>query len=275
LTPRTRGVTVRLVKHRYAVVGALALGTLIAFLLVGRARAGEPDRWIPEPGLTWQYQLDGAIVTTVDADVFDVDLFTTRAGVVEELHERGRHVLCYVSAGSWEPYRPDADRFPAEVKGRRIAGWPDERWLDIRRLDILRPIVRDRLDRCARKGFDGVEFDWIDGYAHRTGFALTRADQLRYDRWLIRAAHTRGLAFALKNGLGLLRDLRGEVDLAVNEQCFQYAECWRYAGLLADGTLILNVEYELRREAFCDRAAERGIPAMRKHLSLGPWRRAC
>jgi hypothetical protein len=263
------------VKHRYAVLGALALGTLIAFLLVGRVRAGEPERWIPEPGLSWQYQLDGTIDTSVDADVFDVDLFTTRAGVVEELHERGRRVLCYVSAGSWEPYRPDADRFPAAVKGRRIAGWPDERWLDIRRLDILRPIMRDRLDRCARKGFDGVEFDWIDGHAHRTGFAITRADQLRYDRWLIQAAHARGLAFALKNGLGLLRALGDEVDLAVNEQCFQYRECGRYQGMLGAGRLVLNVEYALSLDAFCDRAAAHGISAIRKHLALGAWRRAC
>ena len=63
---------------------------------------------------------------------------------------------------------------------------------------------RARLDRCAAKGFDGVEFDWIDGYVQHTGFAITRHGQLRYDRWLARAAHARGLVVAQKNGPGLV-----------------------------------------------------------------------
>lgn len=39
------------VKHRMAVAGALAIGVMIAFLMVGRARAEVPPRdgWDPEP----------------------------------------------------------------------------------------------------------------------------------------------------------------------------------------------------------------------------------
>ena len=64
-----------------------------------------------------------------------------------------------------------------------------------------------RLDRCAAKGFDGVEFDWIDSHVQRTGFTIDKADQLRYDRWLAKAAHARGLVVAQKNGPGLVHDL--------------------------------------------------------------------
>ncbi len=256
-------------------MAALALGGLLAFVGFSSVRSAEPDRWAPTPTETWQYQLDGAIDTSVDVDVFDIDAFSTKASVVSALHGLGRHAVCYIDAGSWESYRPDADRYPASVLGKVVDGWPQERWLDIRKLAVLKPILRDRLDRCAGKGFDGVEYDWVDGYQQDTGFAISRADQLRFDRWLADAAHARGLAVGLKNALGLVKTLVGIYDFAVNEQCFQYGECYRYKPFLDAGRLVVNVEYEIPLSSFCDRAASLGIQAMRKHLSLDAWRRAC
>jgi hypothetical protein len=263
------------VKHRHAVSVAIVLALVFGLLMVGRARAAEPGRWHPRPGDTWQYQLAGRIDIGVDADVFDLDAFTTSRSVVRRLHDLGRHVVCYISAGTWEPYRPDAHRFPSSVLGMRVPGWPDERWLDIRRLDVLGPIMRARLDRCARKGFDGVELDWIDSWSFDTGFGLSRADQLRYDRWLARAAHRRGLAIGLKNGLPLVSSLVLSFDFVVNEQCFQYRECGRYRPFLDAGKAVFNVEYHLPRSQFCERAAFLGVSAIRKQLELTAWRRAC
>jgi hypothetical protein len=46
------------VRHRYAVLGALAIGLLLALLLVGRVRAIDPirspdgDAWRPAPAVT-------------------------------------------------------------------------------------------------------------------------------------------------------------------------------------------------------------------------------
>ena len=73
-------------------------------------------------------------------DLFDVD-----ASVVASLHARGRKVICYTSAGSWEDWRPDAASFPAEVKGKPLDGWPGERWLDTRDAGV-RAVMRVRLD---------------------------------------------------------------------------------------------------------------------------------
>ena len=264
-------------KHRYALLGAIAIGLMVAFLLVGRVRAadGAAPGWVPSADETWQYQLAGAIDVDVDADILDVDLVSTRRSVIADLNERGRHVLCYVDAGSWEPYRPDSGRFPAAVKGRVVAGWEDERWLDIRRLDILRPIMGARLDRCAAKGFDGVEFDWIDGYTQDTGFPITKADQLRYDRWLARAAHARGLVVAQKNAPGLVTALVGTWDLAVVEECFQWAECWRYQPYLDARKPVLDAEYALTPGDYCERATTMGVAAIHKHLRLHALRVPC
>ena len=141
------------------------------------------------------------------------------------LHERDIRVICYLSAGSWEPYRPDSAGFPADLLGGPVAGWPDERWLDIRRLDTLRPLMAARLDLCRDKGFDGVEPDWLDSHTQDTGFPITVADQLRYNRMLADMAHERGLAIGLKNDLGQADELADLFDFSVVEQCAEFDEC--------------------------------------------------
>ena len=41
--------------------------------------------------------------------------------------------------------------------------------------------MRRAWQMCARKGFDAVEFDNVDGYQNATGFPLSGADQFRYN----------------------------------------------------------------------------------------------
>jgi hypothetical protein len=261
-------------------IGIVA-GVILTAAPVDRAAAFTDERpsaapaWTPSPSDTWQYQLQGTIDRTVAADVFDVDAFDVAKETIAALHARGRHVVCYVDAGSWEPYRPDRNAYPKSVIGKAVEGWPGERWLDIRRLDVLGPIIDARVARCERKGFDGVEFDWADSYAQDTGFAITKADSLRFDRWLATTAHAHGLAVGLKNALGLVQALVDRFDFAVNEQCFQYRECGREQPFLEAGKAVFNVEYSLPRSAFCERARSLGISAIRKHLDLRAWRRSC
>lgn len=231
--------------------------------------------WRPAPQTTWQWQLSGRLDLSVSARMFDIDLFDHSARVVARLHARGRRVVCYFSAGSFERGRPDSGAFPAAVLGRPLEGFPDERWLDIRRLDVLRPIMERRLDLCRRKGFDGVEADNVDGYANRSGFALTGADQLRYNRFLARAAHARGLSIGLKNDLDQVRALEPLFDWALNEQCFQYDECDRLAPFVRAGKAVFTVEYELSTRSFCARARRLGFMSMRKRVDLDAWRRPC
>jgi hypothetical protein len=251
----------------------LILGLVV--LAAATLAAPAHGRWRPALGVAWQWQLSGRLDLSVDAPVYDVDGFETRARTVSRLHSRGRHVVCYVSAGSWEEWRPDADRFSSEVIGRELDGWPGERWLDIRRLDVLRPIMRDRLAMCRRKGFDAVEPDNIDGYANESGFPLTAGDQLRYNRWLARAAHDKGLSIALKNDPGQVITLVSRYDFAIVEECFQYRECGRFTPFIDAGKAVLVTEYSLARSEFCGRARERRFSAMRKRLSLHAWRRPC
>jgi hypothetical protein len=224
-------------------------------------------------GARWQWQLTGTVDTTVDASVFDVDGFDTSAATVTQLHSQGRRAVCYFSAGSWEKWRPDAAAFPAAGLGRSN-GWSEERWLDVRRLDILGPIMAKRLDMCRAKGFDAVEPDNVDGYANQTGFRLRYADQLRYNRWLADAAHARGMSVALKNDVEQVGDLVDWFDFAVNEECVAYAECDALQRFLVAGKAVLHVEYDLTTSYFCARVPV-GFSSMQKTWDLDAWRKPC
>ncbi len=233
------------------------------------------DVWIPAPGTSWEWQLTGPIDLSVEADVWDIDMLENDAGVVDELHARGSRVICYISVGTWEEPRPDADRFPDEVLGEPLEDHPDERWLDIRRLDLLGPIMEARLDECRDKGFDGVEFDNVDGYDNDSGFPLTYGDQLAYNRFLANEAHKRGLSAALKNDLEQIPDLLDFFDFAINEECFQYHECDALLPFIEAGKAVFAVEYELAPDEFCDQANAMRFSAMRKDPVLDAYREVC
>src|SRR5690242_925078 len=195
-----------------------------------------PGCWHPSTHARWQYQLQaspgfdatGGIDVNVSSTpkhgtrvvhptVWDIDLYvdpklvgnstTVNTAAVDAIHARGGHAICYVSAGSWENWRADAGSFPAAVKGK-TNGWPGERWLDIRRIGILAPIMEKRVAACARGGFDAVEWDNVDGYTNDTGFPLTARDQLAYNVRLANMAHAHGLSVALKNDLDQLGALK-------------------------------------------------------------------
>ncbi|MER7764102.1 endo alpha-1,4 polygalactosaminidase [Streptomyces sp. NPDC097619] len=231
-------------------------------------------RWRPRPGTPWQWQLTGRLDPSVDVPVYDVDAFTTSAAQVAALHRDGRKVICYLSTGAWEDFRPDADAFPKAVLGRSN-GWEGERWLDIRRTEVLAPLMAERLDLCREKGFDAVEPDNMDGYRNDTGFPLTAADQLRYNRLIARMARERGLSVGLKNDLDQIPELVDDFDFAVNEQCAQYGECHLLLPFLKAGKAVFHAEYELPVERFCAQSRDLGLSSLRKEYDLGAWRRTC
>lgn len=233
-----------------------------------------PNCWHPALNTSWQWQLQGKIDQSFNVTMYDIDMFDNSARVVASLHNAGRIVICYIDAGTWENWRPDASKFPNSVKGKNN-GWPGEKWLDIRQLSILGPIMQARMDLCKAKGFDGVEFDNVDGYTNNTGFPLTYNDQLTYNTWLANQAHTRGLSVALKNDLGQIHDLLPYFDWALDEQCFQYTECGKLLPFIQVGKAVMEVEYKLAPSQFCPKANALNFNSLKKHLSLKAYRVAC
>lgn len=254
----------------------VAAAVLALSLLNGAAvTAQTTEIWDPVVGDTFQIQFSEEMDLSVEADVYDIDMFDSPSETVQTLHDQGRKVVCYISAGSWERWRPDKRDFPERLLGRGLDGWPGERWLDIRRIDALRPIMDERMRLCAEKGFDGVEFDNINGYSNRTGFRLRRRHQVAYNLMLADVAHSHGLAAGLKNVPELVERLEPSYDFVVNESCFLYSECDPYAQFIAADKPVFVLEYELRLDQFCDEANEAGFFAQKKRLRLNAWRRPC
>jgi len=231
--------------------------------------------WQPAPDTSWQWQLSGTIDTSFNVAMYDIDLFEAPQGTIDSLHADGRVVICYFSAGSWEDWRPDAADFPAEVIGDPLEGWPGEKWLDIRRLDLLGTLMQARLDLAVQKGCDGVEPDNVDGYANQTGFQLSYADQITYNTWLAEQAHQRGLSIGLKNDLDQIGDLLPLFDWALNEECFTYNECELLLPFIESNKAVFGVEYELEAADFCPQANTMHFSFLKKNWELDAWQVDC
>lgn len=239
------------------------------------------SRWIPTAGESYQIQYDGKLDLSVNAQIYDLDMFDTKASVVSRLHAMGRKVVCYISVGTWEKWRPDAGKFPKSVIGRKLGHWPGERWLDIRQTSILEPIMAARYELCKKKGFDGVDPDNIAGYQNRTGFPLTASEQLTYDEWVATEAHNLDLTVDQKNDNSQLKTLVNYFDFGVDEQCFQQHWCKQLTAYTNDNRLVVDVEYtnQMTRTRFLNKAcpsdANYKLTPILKKLELTAWIVTC
>ncbi|GAA2368738.1 endo alpha-1,4 polygalactosaminidase [Dactylosporangium salmoneum] len=236
------------------------------------ARAATPAWWHPAVGLSWQIQFSGKLDTSVAAAVYDIDGADSTKAQVAALHKAGRKVICYVDAGSYEDWRADAAKFPADVRGKAMDGWAGEQWLDVRRWDALGPILAARFADCKAKGFDAVDPDNMDGYANDSGFPLTAADQLAFNQRVAALAHSLGLAAGLKNDLEQVSALQPYFDFAVNEQCVKYRECGLLAPFTSAKKPVFHVEYGA---AQCPTPSGLRFSNVRKRMALDAYRAAC
>lgn len=255
-----------------------ALSTCLSiqfFLVTSLWSQSTPAIWKPNLQTSWQWQLTTPVDQTVDAEMFDIDLFNNSAKVVTALHAKGRKVVCYVSVGTWERGRPDSSKFPATVLGKTLSGYPNEKWLDIRQWSVIGPILEARFDLCRSKGFDGIEADNVDAYEQSSGFPLTAQDQLLFNQRLANAAHARGLSIGLKNDLRQIRALLPYYDWALNEECYEMNECGNLNYFVTAGKAVFTVEYNVDPAIFCPYVNNLNFNSLRKNYDLDAYRVAC
>jgi hypothetical protein len=200
---------------------------------------------------------------------------TGRNDAVNQLHARGKRVICYIGGGSIGDFREDLYRFPASVIGNPVEGWSNGHWLDIRQIDVLRPLMFARMKMCEDKGYDSVEPDDVVGYSHNSGFPLTYQDQLKYNRFLAAMAHSLGLSIALKGDIGQAKDLVGDFDFTINEQCAEFRECNLLLPFTKAGKAVFEVEYNVPPDRFCPTANANNWNAMLMPLNLDGGRSPC
>ncbi|TAL19906.1 hypothetical protein EPN90_02140 [Patescibacteria group bacterium] len=236
------------------------------------------SRWSPKLNSTFQLQFAGDFDASIDADVYDLDLFGTSPETISALHAKGKHVVCYTSVGTWENWRPDKDAFPPVVIGKDVAGWPGEKWLDIRRLDLLGPILKNRFDSAKAKGCDALDPDNVDGFNADSGFPLTSGDQIVFNKWIAEQAHGQGMSIGLKNNSEQVGALLPEFDWTLLESCHVQGWCEQVTPFISAGKAVFQIEYtdsSATLEGICPAAKKRGFSAFLKHRNLDAWVQRC
>jgi Glycoside-hydrolase family GH114 len=194
-----------------------------------------PMRWDWQIGRTTPLKRTGRRAV----DIYDIDGFLTTRAEVHAIQTRWPastlahpKTVCYLDL-AWEDYRPDASPsprggyFPAATLGNVYYGYPEERWVDFRQLDALKPMLRERIAMCARKGFSAVELDDIDSFdpPSTTGFRLTPGDAQNYLAYAFNLIHADGMTGLWKNSPYLSWWGRQYSDGAVLEECYTYHQC--------------------------------------------------
>ncbi|KAL3477508.1 glycoside hydrolase superfamily [Aspergillus californicus] len=244
--------------------------------------------WQPALGASWQIVLRYPLNdTTPDVDIYDIDLFDNPKSTISSLQSRGRRVICYFSAGTYEDWRSDADSFPAADIGDNLDDWPGESWVNISS-STIRDIMTTRLDLAQEKGCDGVDPDNVDGYDNPNGLRLTEDDSADYMRFLAEEARKRGLSIGLKNAGAIIPRVIGAMQWSVNEQCAQYDECDVYAAFTRADKPVFHIEYPKgdetnnevevqgrRRTEACDFEDSGDFSTVMKNMNLDNWFQDC
>jgi hypothetical protein len=186
-----------------------------------------------------------------------------------------------LSVGTLENDRYDASLIPKEVLGKTYPEWPDEKWLDIRQIDKLKPWLNSRINMILKKKFDGIEPDNMDSYDNETGFNIQIADTKKYADYLISLAHSNGLSIGQKNVKELSADYASKFDWMLTEDAF--AQGWQdelsiYIKLKKP---VFAVEYtdEMSQSGFeknvCPAAKQLHYTAILKKRDLSQWVDRC
>lgn len=226
-------------------------------------------------GKTFEWRLDSLSNTFLtNADVVDIDAFSATPELVANLKAQGKTVIAYVSVGSIENYRPDFNNFPQSIIGKDYDGYPDEKWLDVRQIELLGPILQARFDMIKNKGFDGIEPDNMNGYQNDTGFNISEEDAVVFSRWLIAQAHNRGLSMGQKNSEELITQLYDEFDWVLTEDAFVDDFYKDVLPFIDAGKAVFLVEYTDRisqhdfQSIVCPEAVSRNYSAVLKNRNL-------
>jgi len=209
--------------------------------------------------LAWGFN-NGGKDTTAGMKVVDLDI-DFQNDQIQALRGAGHIVLCYFSAGTIEPFRPDCQGNKSVWESAavgKMTNW-DEEWLDIRKLSLLQQLMMPRFQRAVALGCHGIEPDNTDCYDNKDCWGkMGYSDgknvipfQLQYNQWFSNHAHSLGLAIALKNTIGLVAELGDSFDCAVNEQCQTYSECGAYDRFASSNKGVFQVEYTYS-SSFCN-----------------------
>jgi hypothetical protein len=202
----------------------------------------------------------------------------TTNSVVDKLHAAGIKVIAYMNAGASQP---EYD-FPDIAKGHVMSGYPNEHYLDVRKIgqpgDTVGPVLGGFMKRAAAMKVDAVDPDNVDSWDNSTGFGLNYQHGLAFNKWLAHTAHENGLGIMLKNNGKQAKDLEPYFDGAVTEEALRprnddpRADSYRvFTAPRPDGTAgkaVFELQYKDSTAAINQRAKQYGYSLISENKAL-------
>jgi len=228
-----------------SLLAGTALGAALNTSVSNLPPGGPP--WQPAVGSKWQIMtknslsIDPYSPSTLDIPIYDVDLFNTPQHVIQNLHQQGKRVICYFSAGTAEEWRPDYREFARNDMGQNVKCWPGEKWVNIKSQTVWGVISR-RIQQAAQKGCDAIDPDNIDGFSNSVA-GLTQQDSIQFVKRMAAEARQYGMSIGLKNSEQILPQVQNDIQFAVNEACQVAGDCKAYGPFLAQGKPVFHIEY--------------------------------
>ncbi len=243
--------------------------------------------YIPKPLTSYNIVLgEDKIPDSYDAEIVELDSVDAPKKLIDELFKKGKKVFAYVSVGSWENYRDDKDDFPKDIIGKTYPGWEDEKFLNIKAIDKLKPIMKKRFDDIYKKGFIGVEADNLDIYTadigkNGTGFHISLKDTKKYADFLIKLSHDRNLSIGQKNAPEFTEAYGDLFDWALLEDAFHEGFADKFEIYTKNKKAVFAIEYldNTSKDKFlkevCPKAKKLKFTAILKNRSLDALEYKC
>lgn len=213
--------------------------------------------------LTFDYRLDDfPSQLNEKVDVYFLDLYQTSVEEVQKLRDSGYKTACHFNAGSVGMEQKSMEKFPERVVGKSVMGSDGHRWLDIRAMKQLQPLIESQVQLCKSKGFDYLEPADLIGYMYDTGFKISEADQLAYNLWIADIAKKYGLLVGLSNAESQPKESLKSFDFLFFENCFERKICDDLDGFGLSGKQVFDVEYNVSEELWpqlCEKAKRIGV----------------
>lgn len=175
-----------------------------------------------------------------------LDMYDNATKYISDLKKEDHIVMCYISVGTLEGFRSFYKKDPSIWEGLTLgtmASWHDEKWIDIRQLGRLIPIMESRFDHFASLGCDAIEPDNMDCYGS-SECGLSRDTSIEYALVIASLAHNRNMSIVAKNAIELYPTIEPFFDGAVVENCAKWKECQSLTIWKDHDKGVFSVEYD-------------------------------
>ncbi len=262
---------------------ALALGLALMAIAPGTALSQPasvpaPARWVPAPDAKFDLQFSTPMQLQRQVDFMVLDLADALPDEITTVKNNGAAAVCYFNGGSIDVEDEDFDSVAPLVIGRKLETEPTARWLDLRNIDEIAPMIRGRLDRCRDKGFDAALIGNLENYLFRSGFPIGERQQIAFNRFIADEAHKRGLSIGLWNSRSQIAPLADSYDFILVSGCFEDGWCNETGAFIEMGKPAFVVEFAESSRGdveFCSANQTFGTMGIIKRRILDGWLRLC